>query len=195
MGLTGGVGSGKSTVADALASRGAVVIDADAVARDLLQPGTIAHAAVSARFGREFIRSDGSVDRRALGRLVFSDEDSLADLNSIMHPLVRDVIQQQVNAERKTEHIVVLMVPLLVESGHYETDVVVVVDCEEEVAIQRAVESRGWTAKDTRKRIAAQATREERRAAADFVIDNSGSREELAKQVDAAWHWILDQQN
>lgn len=191
VGLTGGVGSGKSTVAEVFARRGAKVIDADAIAREVVEPGTMGFEAVKARFGREIARPDG-IDRAALARIVFADDDARDDLNGIVHPLVRFEIQERIATLAESTEIVVLMIPLLVESGRYATDIVIVVDCDEEVAIQRMVTSRGWTERDARSRIAAQATRTQRRAIADIVIDNSTDEVSLERQVDAAWQRLTE---
>lgn len=190
VGLTGGVGSGKSTVATALQNHGAVVIDADVIAREVVEPGTIAFDAIKARFGRSVIGTDGRIDRQMLGDIVFADDDALADLNGIVHPFVRDEIQQRLARERDTEDIVVLVIPLLLESGHYKVDAIVVVDAAEDQAVERLVAQRGWTERHARRRIAAQLTREERRAAADFVVDNGGSIENLRSQIDKLWLWL-----
>jgi len=192
IGLTGGVGSGKSSVAEVFARHGAVVVDTDAVARRVVEPGTIGLEAIRARFGREVLR-DGELDRAALAALVFSDEDALADLNGIVHPLVRAEVAQEVSAHASEDVVVVLVVPLLVESAGYEVDRVIVVDCDEDVAVRRLVAQRGWSERHARQRIAAQAGRPARRAAADLVIDNSGPIEDLAAVAEHAWRWIEEQ--
>ncbi len=180
-------------MAASLARRGAVVIDADQLARDVVAPGTLAYEAIVARFSRRVVKADGTLDRSALADIVFNDDDALADLNDIVHPFVRERAAELVQQHRETDDIVVLMVPLLVESARYNTDAVIVVDCKEDVAVERAVTQRGWTAKDVRRRMAAQASREVRNAAADLLIDNSGSVQELDAQVDRAWRWLEEQ--
>ena len=188
MGLTGGIGSGKSTVAAMLAERGAVVVDADRLAREAVAVGTDGYRAVVDRFGPDVLAGDGALDRRALAGVVFDDPRALADLNAIVHPPVRAAIAERVAELTGTDAVVVLEIPLLVESGRsYGASQVIVVDCPEDVAVARLAEGRGMHAADARRRIAAQASREERLAAADVVIDNSGSLDDLRRQVDAVW--------
>ena len=188
VGLTGGIGSGKSTVAAMLAERGAVVVDADRLARDAVAVGTEGYRAVVDRFGSEVVAGDGALDRRALAGVVFDDPGALADLNAIVHPPVRAAIAERVAELAGTDAVVVLEIPLLVESGRsYGASQVIVVDCPEEEAVRRLVEGRGMDEADARRRIAAQVSRAERLAAADTVIDNAGSLEDLRRQVDALW--------
>lgn len=188
VGLTGGIGSGKSTVAAMLAGRGATVVDADQLARRVVEPGTPGHRAVVDRFGAGVVAGGGSIDRTALAALVFDDPAALADLNAIVHPAVRAAIADRVAELASTDAVVVLEIPLLVESGRsYGASTVVVVDCPEDVALRRLVEERGMDAADARRRMAAQASRAERLAAADVVLDNSGSRADLERQVEALW--------
>lgn len=187
-GLTGGIGSGKSTVAGLLAARGAVVVDADALARDVVAVGTPGHRAVVDRFGPGVLAPDGSLDRRVLAGVVFDDAAALADLNAIVHPAVRAAIGDRLADLEPTESVVILEIPLLVESGRsYGASTVIVVDCPEEVALRRLVEGRGMDEADARRRMAAQVSRADRRAAADVVLDNSGSPAELERQVDELW--------
>jgi dephospho-CoA kinase len=189
IGLTGGIGSGKSTVSALLASYGAVVVDADVIAREVVAPGTPGLAAVVTEFGEGVLRPDGSLDREAVGSIVFDDPERLAALNAIVHPLVGARMDElQAEAETAGVPVVVHDVPLLAEN-HLASlyDAVVVVDCPVEVAVQRLVEVRGMSAADARARVAAQATREERLAVADHVVDNSGTREQLEEQVRALW--------
>lgn len=188
VGLTGGIGSGKSTVASMLAERGAVVVDADQLAREAVAVGTAGHRAVVERFGAGLIAGDGSIDRRALAGVVFGDPAALADLNAIVHPPVQEAIAGRVAELAGTDAVVVLEIPLLVESGRsYGASRVVVVDCPVDVAVGRLVERRGMDAADARRRIAAQVSREARLAAADVVIDNSGPMAALEAQVDHLW--------
>ncbi|HWI02286.1 MAG TPA: dephospho-CoA kinase [Acidimicrobiales bacterium] len=188
MGLTGGIGSGKSTVAAMLADRGAVVVDADRLARDAVAVGTQGFRAVVGRFGSQVVAGDGALDRRVLAGVVFDDPGALADLNAIVHPPVRAAIAERVAELEGTDAVVVLEIPLLVESGRsYGASQVIVVDCPEDVAVRRLVEERGMDEADARRRIAAQASRAERLAVADIVIDNSGSVDHLRRQVDALW--------
>jgi dephospho-CoA kinase len=195
VGLTGGIGSGKSTVSRQLASyEGVVVVDADLIAREVVEPGTPGLAAVVAEFGPGVLREDGTLDRDALGAVVFGDDDRRRALSGILHPLIGDLSAQRwAEAEKAGCRVLVHDVPLLVES-HLEAmyDEVVVVDVPVEVQVQRLVELRGMTDADARARIASQATREARLASATRVLDNSGSVAELTKQVEAlAGDWGL----
>jgi dephospho-CoA kinase len=191
VGLTGGIGSGKSTVSALLAAKGAVVVDADAVVHDLQRPGTAVFEAMVDRFGNAIVAADGSLDRSAVAAIVFNDPDALADLNGIVHPAVGAEIVRRMDELSTTDAVVVLDVPLMVESARgYPVAGLIVVDVDPEVAVRRLVEHRGMREDDARARIARQASREERRARADVVIDNSRSLDDLAAQVDRAWRWI-----
>lgn len=190
IGLTGGIGSGKSTVSAALAERGAVVIDADAITKELQEPGQPVLVAMVERFGPGILRSDGTLDRQAVADIVFTDADALADLNAIVHPAVGGEIARRLEAEAATEHVVVLDVPLLVESGRGDLAGLLVVDLDPDEAVRRLVTFRGFREDDARARIARQASRDERLAAADFVIDNSATPADLTPQIDRAWAWI-----
>ena len=191
VGLTGGIGSGKSTVAAMLAERGAVVVDADRLAREAVTVGTAGHRAVIDRFGADVVADDGSVDRRALAGVVFDDPAALADLNAIVHPPVRAAIAERLAELNGTDAVVVLEIPLLVESGRsYGESAVVVVDCPEDVALRRLIDGRGMDEADASRRMAAQAPRTVRLAAADLVIDNSGPLEALEPQVTEFWAGI-----
>ncbi|MEZ5142130.1 MAG: dephospho-CoA kinase [Acidimicrobiales bacterium] len=190
IGLTGGIGSGKSTVSAALAARGAVVVDADAITRELQEPGQPVLGAMVERFGPAILRADGALDRQAVADIVFGDPEALADLNAIVHPAVGEEIARRLAAESATDHVVVLDVPLLVESGRDDMAGTIVVDVDPEVAVARLVTQRGFREDDARARIARQAGREDRLAKADFVIDNGGDRAALAAQVDRCWEWI-----
>lgn len=171
-----------------LAERGAVVVDADRLAREAVAIGTEGFRAVVDRFGPDVVDGDGGLDRKALAGVVFEDPEALADLNGIVHPLVRAAIAAQVAELAGTDAVVVLEIPLLVESGRsYGASKVIVVDCPEEAAVRRLVEGRGMDEADARRRMAAQVSRAERLAAADLVIDNSGSVADLGRQVDALW--------
>ena len=191
VGLTGGIGSGKSTVSALLAAKGAVVVDADAVVHELQRPGTAVFEAMVDRFGNGIVAADGSLDRSAVADIVFNDPDALADLNGIVHPAVGAEIVRRMDELSTTDAVVVLDVPLMVESARgYPVAGLIVVDVDPEVAVRRLVEQRGMREDDARARIDRQASREERRARADVVIENSGSLDDLAAQVDRAWRWI-----
>jgi dephospho-CoA kinase len=190
VGLTGGIGAGKSTVSAALAAKGAVVIDADAITREVQEPGTDVFAAMVERFGPGIVAADGSLDRQAVADIVFPDPAALADLNAIVHPAVGATIAERLGAQVGTDHVVVLDVPLLVESGRDDMAGIIVVDVDPETAVRRLVEHRGFTEADARARISRQAGRDERLAKADFVIDNEGDLDALAPRIDECWAWI-----
>lgn len=191
IGLTGGIGSGKSTVSALLAQRGAVVIDADAITRELQQPGTPVFLAMVERFGEGIVAHDGTLDRQAVADIVFNDAAALVDLGQIVHPAVGMEIARRLEAEAATDHLVVLDVPLLVESGRDDMSGLVVVDLDPEIAVRRLVEQRGMREEDARARMAKQASRADRLARADLVIDNSGSAEDLVEAVALAWPRLL----
>jgi len=193
VGLTGGIGSGKSTVASALAERGAVVVDADRIARSLLEPGGGAFSAVVERFGPGVLAPDGTIDRSRLAEVVFADADALGELNRLTHPLIGAEIGRRLEqAREESARVVVLDVPLLVEGGRerYPVDVVVVVDAPEAVVLERLEAGRGMDPDAARARMARQATREQRMAVADVVLDNGGDEAALAAQVDQLWSWL-----
>jgi dephospho-CoA kinase len=190
IGLTGGIGSGKSTVSALLEARGAVVIDADRITRDLQQPGEQVLRDMVAHFGEAILLPDGSLDRAKLAARVFSDPDELAALNCIVHPAVGAEIARRLEAQADTENLVVLDVPLLVEAGRDDLAALVVVDVEPDLAVERLVSQRGMAAEDARARMRHQATRSDRLARADLVIDNHGSLADLERQVDAALAWM-----
>ena len=171
-----------------LAERGAIVVDADRLARDAVAVGTPGLRAVVDRFGPAVVADDGSLDRAALAGVVFDDPGALADLNAIVHPPVRAAIASRVAELAGTDAVVVLEIPLLVESGRsYGESKVIVVDCPEDVAVARLVEHRGMDPADARRRIAAQVSRADRLARADLVLHNSGDLDQLSRQVDAVW--------
>ncbi|MFN8039387.1 MAG: dephospho-CoA kinase [Acidimicrobiales bacterium] len=190
IGLTGGIGSGKSTVSAALAERGAAVVDADAITRELQEPGQPVLAAMVERFGDQILRPDGTLDRQAVADVVFVDAEALADLNAIVHPAVGAAIAERLAALSETDRVVVLDVPLLVESGRDDMAGTIVVDTDPEVAVERLVAHRGFSEADARARISRQASREDRLAKADFVIDNGGALADLGPQIDRCWAWI-----
>lgn len=187
IGLTGGIGSGKSEVSRRLSAKGAVVVDADAIAREVVEPGTPGLARVVAEFGDDVLRPDGSLDRPKLGSVVFADPEKLAALNAIVHPLVGERVAE-LQAQAPDDAILVYDVPLLVENDLAPMyDVVVVVDASDDVRIRRLAEHRGMPEADAKARIAAQASREQRLAVADIVIVNEGTLDELAARVDEVW--------
>ena len=190
LGLTGGIGSGKSTVSAELARRGAIVIDADLVVRELQSPGGAVLAAMVELFGDGILAEDGTLNRQAVADIVFNDSEQLKALNAIVHPKVGEEIDGRIEAQRDSDNVVVLDVPLLVESRAYETEGIIVVDTDPELAVQRLVEFRGFNADDARARMKLQATREERRAVAAFIVPNDGTQEELMTKIDECWTWI-----
>lgn len=204
IGLTGGIGSGKSTVSAALAGHGAVVVDADRITRELQEPGTAVFDAIVERFGEGVVATNGTLDRQAIADIVFGDDDALADLNGIVHPAVGVEMQNRLERERGIDRVVVLDVPLLVEAlggsnpgegrmtpwGHMAG--LVVVDTDPEVAVARLVDQRGFTEEDARARMARQASREERMSMADFVVPNNGTRDDLAVWIERCWDWISE---
>jgi len=191
IGLTGGIGSGKSTVSSGLARHGATVIDADAIVHELQEPGTAVFAAMVERFGESILGPDGALDRQALADRVFTDADELAALNGIVHPAVGAEIAGRL-AAAGPDDIVIMDVPLLVESGRDDMAGTIVVDLPVDEAVRRLVEHRGFTEADARARMDRQVGRTERLARADLVIDNSGDRAGLEYEIDRAWAWITD---
>ena len=192
VGLTGGIGSGKSAVADLLVERGALLIDADQVARDVVAPGGPAYQPLIDRFGTDIIDTDGTIDRKALAALAFANEENRLALNAITHPAIGIAMIQARDALADTDHIVVLAIPLLT-ALHRETvklDRVVVVDCPTDIALDRLLSQRHMDRADAEARIRAQISREERVKEADFVLDNSGDRATLAAHVDRLWEWL-----
>lgn len=187
VGLTGGIGAGKSEVSRRLVALGAVLIDGDAIAREVVRPGTPGLAAIVAEFGADILLPDGTLDRPRLGRIVFSESARLARLNAITHPLIGQRSQELFEAA-PPDGIVVYDMPLLAENNLASLhDVNIVVDVPVEMQVDRLVRQRGMTEEDARSRIAAQAGREQRRAIADFVIDNSGPLDALDAKIDELW--------
>jgi dephospho-CoA kinase len=187
VGLTGGIGSGKSTVSAMLAERGAEVVDADQIAREVVLPGQPSWHKIRDHFGPGVLRPDGSVDRTALAEIVFGDQGKLGLLNEITHPPMFERIADRLERARDRDVIVVLDAALLIETGLAQrVDVLLVVDLPEEVQARR-LEAKGMPAEQAWARIASQLSREERLVHADLVIDNSGTVEELAERVDEAW--------
>ncbi len=197
-GLTGGIGSGKSTVSALLVERGAVLIDADAMVRDLQRSGELVFDAMVERWGERIVGEDGELDRPAVADIVFNDADELAALNAIVHPAVGAAINERLEALHDTDEAVIHDIPLLVlPGGEFAPgrdlsgwNGVIVVDTPRDLALARVVESRGMRPEDVEARMDMQATNEERRAKADFLIDNSGDLDALVSAVDACWEWI-----
>lgn len=187
VGLTGGIGSGKSTVASLLAEHGATVIDADAIAREVVEPGRPTLDQLVVEFGVGILREDGTLNRGELAGVAFSDPEATARLNAIMHPAIKAETARRL-ALAGDDAIVIHDMPLLVETGQQDAvDVVVVVDVPEALQVERAVGQRGLTLADVERRMAVQASRDQRLTLADAVIDNSGTPEDTARQVDALW--------
>ena len=185
--LTGGIASGKSAVADLLAARGAVIIDSDVLAREVVEPGTPGLAAISERFGAGVLAGDGSLDRAALGRLVFADPDARADLEAITHPAIR-ARAEALRAAAPPGSVVIDVIPLLVEAGLAGGfDTVIVVDADPATQLRRLRARNGFSAQEAGQRLAAQASRADRLAAADLVVPNTGDLAGLRREVDALW--------
>jgi dephospho-CoA kinase len=191
VGLTGGLGSGKSTVAEMLRALGAHHLDADVIARALIAPGGAAEPAVVARFGAGIVGADGAVDRKALASIVFADPQALAELNAIVHPHVRAALAREfarLAAAKPAPAVVVVDAALLVESGiHRDLDAVIVVACSEATQVARAVARGGLTEPEARARIRAQAPLAEKTAAADYIVDNGGTLDGTRRQVVEIW--------
>jgi len=189
VGLTGGIGAGKSTVSKLLAERGAAIVDADQIARDLQAPGTPVVRAMAERFGAHILDDDGALIRPEVAKIVFTDEQALKDLNGIVHPAMQAEIQRQIDEHRDTDRVVVLDFPLLGENPRKGLAATIVVDVPYDLAVERAVE-RGMDEADVRNRIESQMRREDRNAIATHVIDNSGDMVDLISRVDRVWEQI-----
>lgn len=192
IGLTGGIGSGKTTVATRLKALGARIVDADKIAREIVEPGEPALAELAEAFDG-VLNADGTLNRAELARQAFAAPDATEKLNSITHPRIRERTLERF-AQARTDGVPVLVydMPLLIENGEYKKmDHVLVVDAADEIRIDRLVNSRGLDEEDARRRIAAQISREERLAAADSVVDNSGTRDQLLQQVDTFWEQVV----
>ena len=190
IGLTGGIGSGKSTVSAGLVKRGAVLVDADAIVRDLQKPGKPVFKKMVERWGEKIITNEGDLDRQAVADIVFKDAEELAALNEIVHPLVREEIANQREKYIKGNAPIILDIPLLIESGYENLSGIIVVDLHTEEAVERLVKYRGFSREDALNRISSQVDREERLSKADFVIDNNGDLDSLENEIDKAWSWI-----
>ncbi|HEX4983983.1 MAG TPA: dephospho-CoA kinase [Ilumatobacteraceae bacterium] len=191
VGLTGGIGSGKSTVSSLLAEHGAVIIDADVLVRELQAPGSPVLAQMAERFGDRIIRDDGSLDRPKVAEIVFNDETSLKMLNDIVHPALAVEITRRIEDARGSDDVVVLDFPLLAERPREGLSATVVVDVPVETAVERLVSSRRMDEADARARIANQVSRDDRLAIATHVIDNSGDLDSLREQVDELWEQLV----
>lgn len=191
IGLTGGIGSGKSTVSSLLATHGAVIIDADAITRQLQQPGQPLLRELADRFGQDILTSEGELNRPALAAVAFGDPEALKDLNKIVHPAVAKEMDRQMNEVRDTDKVVVLDIPLLAENPRKGLCGVIVVDVPVDLAVHRLVTFRSMSEADARARIEKQASREKRLEIADQVIDNSGDLETLAQRVNEVWQWAI----
>lgn len=192
--LTGGIGAGKSSVSARLVQRGAVLVDADEVVKQLQAIGNKVYRDMVDRWGDGILQDDGNLNRQAIADIVFNDEAELEALNKMVHPAVRAEMARQVEELGETDKVVILDIPLLEEGGAQKrgAKATIVVDCPVEVAVERLVEHRGFSRADAEARIAAQATREERLALADFVVDNGGDLAGLEAEVDRCWAWLED---
>jgi len=189
--LTGGIGSGKSTVARRWVELGATEVDADLIAREVVEPGSIGLEQVAKEFGPSVLTQSGTLDRAALAKIAFASDANRVKLESILHPLIQDLALQKVS---KLEGIVVYTIPLFVESkSKLQFDKVVAISCDEEVRVSRLIEQRGMNEAEARSRIAAQATDSEREAVADLVIDSNCSLEELIQKADAIYLGFKEQ--
>jgi dephospho-CoA kinase len=191
VGLTGGIGSGKSTVSSLLEGRGAIIIDADAIVREVQLPGSPVLAELASKFGPEVLASDGSLDRQAVANIVFTDPEALKSLNAIVHPAVGKEMNRRMIEQRTTKNVVILDIPLLTENPREGLQGKIVVDVPVEVQVERLIKFRGFDEADARARISRQATREQRLLTADFVIDNSHDLESLIPQIDKVWDWLV----
>jgi dephospho-CoA kinase len=190
VGLTGGIGSGKSTVSEMLAARGAEIVDADVITREVQRPGSPVIDKIVERFGDSVVDSHGALIRPALAEIVFSDADALRDLNGIVHPAVAKEMNRRVDDARTTGTILVLDIPLLTENPRKGLQGKIVVDVPPDVQVERLVRYRGFSEDDARARISKQASREERLKDADFVVDNSGDVADLDPQIERLWTWL-----
>ena len=196
VGLTGGIGAGKSTVSGLLAERGAVIVDADQIARDLQEPGSPVLDEMAERFGVHIINEDGSLDRAAVAAIVFGESDdakqALDALNGIVHPAMQSEITRQIAAQADTDKIVILDFPLLGENPRSDIAATVVIDVPTDIAVERLVVFRRMDIDDARKRIASQISREDRLATATHVVDNSTDLDHLRGEVDALWTQLVE---
>lgn len=190
VGLTGGIGSGKSTVSHMLSSRGAVIVDADAITRELQAPGEPLLSEIAVRFGTDVLDEQGALIRQKLADHVFGNPEALLDLNKIVHPAVGREMARRIDEQRNSDNVVILDIPLLAENPRSGLSGVVVVEIDPELAVSRLVEHRGMSPDDARARISRQTSLEKRREIADVIIDNSGDMKSLETQVEKLWNWI-----
>jgi dephospho-CoA kinase len=189
--LTGGIASGKSTVARGLVTRGAILVDADQIARDVVEPGTPAWSKIVEHFGQQILLGDRRIDRPTLAQIVFNDRSKLAVLNEITHPEVMRRIADRLEELKETDHVVIVDVPLLTEVGARDMfDMIVVVNAKQDAQIERMRAMRGMDDEDARARIASQAGADDRAAIADWVIENDGSLEQLEHEIDRLWTFL-----
>ena len=196
VGLTGGIGSGKSTVSAALAKRGAVIVDADAIAKELQRAGQPVFLKMVERYGADIVGADGELDRAKVAGIVFNDADALKDLNAIVHPALNAEMRRRIRAEQDTDRVVIVDVALMAENNgrkRFGVGAVIVVDTPTEVAVERLVRFRGLAEADARARMSRQASREDRLKIADRVVDNGGDLAHLEAQLDDLWTWIRSQ--
>jgi dephospho-CoA kinase len=200
--LTGGIGAGKSSVSAGLASRGAEIVDADAIVRQLQAPGAPVFVAMVDRWGSKIVADDGDLDRQAVADIVFNDRQELDALNGMVHPAVHAEMVRQVEQHRAApgaeERIVILDIPLLLgreDAANRGADGVIVVDCPIELAVQRLMAYRGFTREDAEARVANQIDREQRLTWADFVVDNSGDLTHLEAEIDRCWSWLQERRD
>ena len=196
IGLTGGIGSGKSTVSERLVAKGAVLIDADAIVKEMQQPGELVYLDIVSRFGDEVVDADGSLLRPAIANIVFNDREALKDLNQLVHPPVNKEIRRRIRDEADTDNLVVLDIPLLIEGlleggpPRYVVSGILVVDTPVDVAVQRLVAYRGFSEDDARARMKSQVPREKRLELADFVVRNDGEPSLLDEQIPKVLAWV-----
>ena len=196
IGLTGGIGSGKSTVSERLVAKGAVLIDADAIVKEMQQPGELVYLDIVSRFGDEVVDADGSLLRPAIANIVFNDKDALKDLNQLVHPPVNKEIRRRIRNEADTDNLVVLDIPLLIEGlleggpPRYVVSGILVVDTPVDVAAQRLVTYRGFSEDDAQARMKSQVPREKRLELTDFVVRNDGEPSLLDEQIPKVLSWV-----
>jgi dephospho-CoA kinase len=193
VGVAGGIGSGKTAVTDVMGARGAIVIDADVIARDIVAPGSPCLEEIRSAFGDHVLHEDGSLNREALATIVFTDESARLQLNEITHPRINDEMKRQIALTHARDGVCLIAIPLLV-SDHRERlglDAIIVVDCPTEIALERLVTDRQFDRDHARSRIASQISREERNALGDYVVVNDGTRDQLERKIDDLWSVLL----